>query len=130
MNEVNSTAKTAIETVSILQEHFPVAFPDQKSKSLLPLKKRIDKDIKDELDKKGVEISRKSIRSGLARWCRHLNYFRSVIRETNRIDLHGNHVEAVSEEEKQFAKKQMEIVKNKLNGKREDQKKLSTKKVK
>lgn len=123
MNEVSSKAQAAIDAISIFQEHFPVAFPDQQSKSLLPLKKGIDKDLKEDLDTKEIEVSRRTIRLALARWCRRKGYIKAVIKNPNRIDLHGNAMELISESEKQFAKKQLSIIEGKKK------KKISTKKV-
>lgn len=124
MNEVSSKAEVAIDAISLFQEHFPIAFPDQQSKNILPLKKGIDKDLKEALAAKEIELSRRTIRLALARWCRRKSYVQAVIKKPNRTDLQGNSMELVSEDEKQFAKKQLSIIDSKNKNK-----KMSSKKV-
>lgn len=107
MNEVNQKAVRAIETISTLQNYFPIAFPDQASSQLKPLSIGVDKQIFQEMESKGEPISRSAIRLALKRWCRRSDYLKSIVRSSHRIDLFGNSCDLISEGEKQTAKKQL-----------------------
>jgi ProP effector len=86
---------------------FPLAFPKRVSGvDLKPLKIGINQDLFIALNEAGHPVSSKAIRRMLGHWCSRPFYLKAFNKAQERIDLQGNPVAPLTEEEKLIAKTQ------------------------
>ena len=103
-----TVTKAVSELIDIIQEEFPAAFP-QKPDKKVPLKIGIYEDLLEWGTARGYSTSK--IRRVLGAWCQGRRYYEALTAEgAVRVDLYGNAIGSVSENDAAIAKKQLEVI--------------------
>ena len=108
--------KTKLATIDWLAEHFPAAFFKQ-SKHVKPLKIGIFDDIIDFYERlDSPPFSKKALREGLNYYSASPSYLQNQKAHAARVDLFGNEVDVVTEEQAKYAfqRHQQRYVNNKI----------------
>lgn len=103
MNQINSAKKDKLEIIDWLIEHFPHAF-FKKSKQVKPLKIGIFDDIIDFYERLDTPpFSKKALREGLSYYSASPAYLNCQKADAARIDIYGNEVDTVTEDQAKYA---------------------------
>lgn len=96
-------------TLGILQKEFPLAFSPYKP----PLMKQIYAAIRGR-----TEITARDLQYTLNRYTKSFDYLKSLRSGGQRLDLDGNEVEAVTSDEQQFAREELQRQYDRLNSRK------------
>lgn len=100
-----STRKNRLLIIDWLIEHFPAAF-SRKATQIKPLKLGIFEDIIEFYERlDSPPFSKKALREALNYYSGSPAYLSAQKADTARVDLYGNEIEMVSEEQAQYAHK-------------------------
>tara|TARA_A100000171_G_C2139703_1_gene153884 strand:+ start:1213 stop:1605 length:393 start_codon:yes stop_codon:yes gene_type:complete len=102
-------------TLLWLSKVYPAAFNMADPK---PLKRQIEQDILDRVKGKKDVPSNRLIRRAVAYYTNNKAYHEAILRETHRINLEGEQIEALEERHKDFSKKRLEEIKELLKNRR------------
>lgn len=117
-SQLGTRAEHVREALAILYEHFPKAFVRENTGDARPLKIGILDDLKKEVPNlPGMTMSK--LRSAVRLYCTRLRYLFNVREGAQRIDLHGNEVEAVTAEHAKYAKERFEQINEERKKKQE-----------
>ena len=116
MNEIPKTKKQFIreQMFALMGEKFPKTFSLVEAE-IKPLKVGISNDIVQSLSKTATDEFKKDLSIFLGWYVKRRAYHKSIVRESMRIDLQGNEVEPISEDNKQHAKRKLWRLKPKEN---------------
>jgi ProP effector len=106
--EISHAKKNKLEVIDWLIEYFPNAF-FRKPSQVRPLKIGVFDDILDfyaRLD--SPPFSKKSLREGLSYYSSSKAYLRCQTKDAARVDIYGNEVDVVSEEQAHYAHKKFQ----------------------
>ena len=108
MLNYRTTRDDSEQIIRMLCEHYPKCF-FENPRQRRPLKKNIDRDI---IDDKNFEVAPELITAALEWYCGHVGYDYAATAGVKRVDLSGNEVGTVTEQEAITAKSNV-IEKNK-----------------
>ena len=101
--QLDAVKKIKLQTIDWLSDHFPAAF-FKKSNQIKPLKIGIFDDIIDFYERlESPPFSKKALRDALNYYSASPGYLNSQKKDSARVDLYGNEVDVVTEDQAKYA---------------------------